>query len=73
MSRGGYTEEQLAAIERGRDPEAIPALVSTIRSLQHELDRLRLGLDVATRDREELREALLRAQGELRARRDDSG
>lgn len=57
------SEAQLAALERGRDPEAIPGLVREVRRLQHELDRLRLALDVATRDREELRVALLRARG----------
>ena len=57
------SEAQLAALERGRDPEAVPALVREVRRLQHELDRLRLALDVATRDREELRVALLRARG----------
>lgn len=66
MSQGGFSEQQLAAIERGRDPESIPTLVGLIRELQHDLDRLRLSLDVARRDREELRTALIQAQEELR-------
>ena len=63
---GALTEEQLAAIERQRDPAVIASLVDTIRQQQRELDNLRLSLDVARRDREELRLALLRAQEELR-------
>ena len=62
---GGLSEEQLAAIERGRDPEAVPGLVGAVRQLQHELDRLRLSLEVARRDREELRAALLSAKEEV--------
>ncbi len=65
---GGFTEPQLAAIERGKDPESIPGLVRAVRQLQHELDRLTLGLDVARRDREELRAALLRAREEAERR-----
>lgn len=67
MSSGsGLSEQQLADLERRRDPESIPELVRTIRRQQHEADRLRLGLDVATRDREELRVALMRAQQRIR-------
>lgn len=66
MSREGYTEQQLAQIERERDPEVIPSLVAAIREQQHDLDSLRLSTEVARRDREELRAALLRAQEELR-------
>jgi hypothetical protein len=58
-SGGSWTEEQLAALERSVDPAVIPELVRTIRAQQHELDRLRLSLEVARRDREELRMALL--------------
>jgi hypothetical protein len=60
------SEEQLETIERRRDPDAVPHLVSTIRQQQHDLDGLRLSLDVARRDREELRAALLAAQAEIR-------
>jgi hypothetical protein len=58
------TEQALARMERERDPAVIPSLVSTIRQQQHDLDALRLALEVARRDREELRIALLRARGE---------
>jgi hypothetical protein len=60
------TEQELTRIERDASAAAVPQLVSTIRAQQHDLDALRLGLDVATRDREELRAALLHAQAELR-------
>jgi hypothetical protein len=59
------SEAEMESIERTRDPEVIPHLLSTIRQQQHELDSLRLGLDVARRDREELRAALLAARGAL--------
>lgn len=59
------SEAQLEAIERGRDPASIVHLVSTVRQQQQELDRLRLGLDVARRDREELRAALIAAHAEI--------
>jgi hypothetical protein len=55
------SESEMESIERARDPDVIPHLISTIRQQQHELDSLRLGLDVARRDREELRAALLAA------------
>jgi hypothetical protein len=60
------SEAQLEALERRKDPESVSYLISTIRQQQHELDSLRLSLDVARRDREELRAALLAAQSELR-------
>ena len=55
----GFSEEILDRIESARDPGAIPELVRTIRQQQRELDNLRLSMDVARRDREELRAALL--------------
>lgn len=65
----GYGERELARIEATADAAAIPGLVRTVRQQQHDVDSLRLGLDVATRDREELRSALVAAQAELRALR----
>lgn len=62
------SEEELAAVERSRDGEAIPRLVAIIRQQQHDLDNLRLSLDVARRDREELRAALIQAREEARRR-----
>lgn len=62
------SEAELAAIERSRDPEVIPRLVSIIRQQQHDLDNLRLSVDVARRDREELRAALIQAREEARGR-----
>jgi len=59
MSSADLTEQALARMEREKDPEVIPSLISTIRQQQHDLDNLRLALDVARRDREELRSALL--------------
>jgi len=66
----GFTERELAEIERGRDPAVIPALVRALRQQEHELDRLRLSLEVTQRDREELRSALIRAQEEARRLRE---
>jgi hypothetical protein len=63
---GGLSEAQLERLERDRDPESIPELVRTIRQLQHDLDSIRLGFDVARRDREELRAALYHAREEIR-------
>jgi hypothetical protein len=65
-----HTEEVLERLERRKDPETIPHLVATIRQQQHDLDSLRLGLDVARRDREELRIALIAAQAEIRRLRE---
>jgi hypothetical protein len=62
-----YDERTLVRIESGGDPTVIPQLVATIRQQQHDLDALRLGVEVCTRDREELRVALLRAHERLRA------
>ncbi|CAN5742915.1 hypothetical protein BH23GEM6_BH23GEM6_07650 [soil metagenome] len=59
MSAGDLTEQALARMERDKDPEVIPSLISMIRQQQHDLDNLRLALDVARRDREELRSALI--------------
>jgi hypothetical protein len=53
------SEAELERIERSADPAIIPELVRTIRAQQRELDNLRLSFDVARRDREELRAALL--------------
>jgi hypothetical protein len=60
------SEAELERLERARDPDSIPELVRTIRQLQHDLDSLRLGFDVARRDREELRAALYHAREEIR-------
>jgi hypothetical protein len=60
------SEEELARIERAADPSVVPRLVEIVRQQQHDLDQLRLSLDVARRDREELRSALLEAQRRLR-------
>lgn len=64
MSRN-LGEDELDRIEASADPAVIPTLVETIRQQQHDLDSLRLSLDVATRDREELRIALIHARDEL--------
>lgn len=58
----GLSEEVLDRIEAARDPGAIPELIRTIRQQQRELDNLRLSMDVARRDREELRAALLQCR-----------
>ncbi|CAN5434172.1 hypothetical protein BH24GEM3_BH24GEM3_04620 [soil metagenome] len=60
------TEQYLEGIEKKRDPESIPQLVAMVRQQQRSLDGLRLSLDVAQRDRGELRSALLAAQEEIR-------
>ena len=60
----GLSESELERIERSADPAIIPELVRTIRAQQHDLDNLRLSLDVARRDREELRAALLQARAQ---------
>ncbi len=61
-----HSEQYLENLQRRRDPESIPQLVATVRQQQHALDSLRLSLEVARRDREELRAALLGAQAEVR-------
>jgi hypothetical protein len=58
------SETDLERIERSADPAVIPELVRTIRAQQHDLDNLRLSLDVVRRDREELRSALMQARGQ---------
>jgi hypothetical protein len=63
MNTADLTEQALEKMERDRDPEVIPSLVSTIRQQQHDLDSLRLALEVARRDREELRAALIAMRG----------
>ena len=63
------TEQALADLERRKDPETVPTLVRLVREQQRELDQLRLSVDVARRDREELRVALIRAREELEALR----
>lgn len=60
----GFDERALAEIERRADPTIIPTLVQEIRRQQHDLDSLELSLEVARRDREELRAALIRAREE---------
>lgn len=69
MSESDLSEEALGRIEASRDPAAVPELVRTVRTLQRALDSLRMSLDVARRDREELRSALLHCQEELRRAR----
>ena len=71
MSEESFSEEELARIEAGRDPEALPELVRTIRRQQRDLDSLRLSMDVVRRDREELRAALLQSQEEVRRLREE--
>lgn len=66
MAETHFTEEQLARIEASASAEAIPELVRVIRDHQRTLDSLQLKLDVALRDRDELRTALLRCQQQLR-------
>jgi hypothetical protein len=66
MEEERLRESQLAAIEERRDPASIPELVRALRAQQHDLDQLRLSLDVARRDREELRLALIHARAEIR-------
>jgi hypothetical protein len=66
------SERELETIEREKDPEIVPHLVSAIRQQQHELEALRLSMEVARRDREELRVALLSARAELDRRGTDS-
>jgi hypothetical protein len=58
----GFTEAELERMERSGDATLIPELVRAIRTQQRELDNLRLSLDVARRDREELRAALIQAR-----------
>ncbi len=69
MSGGTISEAELERLERARDPDSIPELVRIIRQLQHDLDSIRLGFDVARRDREELRAALYQAREEIRRMR----
>jgi hypothetical protein len=71
MSGGSLSEQQLADLERRRDPETVAMLVRIIREQQHAIDRLRLSTDVALRDREELRAALLQAREELQRLRQE--
>ena len=70
MSGRDYGEAELKAIARAADANTVPALVETIRQQQRELDNLRLSLDVARKDREELRVALLEAREALRRARE---
>lgn len=64
------SEQYLEAVERKRDPDSIPQLVAMVREHQRSLEGLRLSLDVARRDREELRSALVAAQEEIRRLRE---
>lgn len=61
-----HSEQYLEGLEKKRDPESVPQLVATVRQQQHAIDGLRLSLDVAQRDRHELRAALLAAREEVR-------
>lgn len=70
MAGRNLSEDELGQIESQRDPETIGELVRTIRQQQRELDNLRLSMEVARRDREELRAALLNSQAELRRLRE---
>lgn len=69
MSDSGLSEEALRRIEASPDPAAVPELVRTVRAQQRALDSLRMSMDVARRDREELRSALLQCREELRRAR----
>lgn len=69
MSESDLSEDALRRIEAARDPAAVPELVRTVRAQQRALDSLRMSTDVARRDREELRSALLQCQEELRRAR----
>ena len=60
MSGRNLTESELEQIAGTADPAVVPELVRMIRSQQHELDRLRLSLDVTRREREDLRMELVR-------------
>lgn len=62
-----YSEAQLEAIRRNRNADDIPLLVDLVARQQHDLDALRLKVEVAQRDREELRAALLQAQQRIRS------
>jgi hypothetical protein len=73
MSTADLTERALEKMERDRDPEVIPSLVSTIRQQQHDLDSLRLALEVARRDREELRAALIAMRSGREDRESEAG
>jgi hypothetical protein len=68
---GFLGEAELTALETSRDPAVIPRLVEIIRRQHHDLEQLRLAVDVARRDREELRGALIHAQERLRDARAD--
>jgi hypothetical protein len=69
VSERSFSEEELASIERAADPRSVTELVRNLREHQRQLDSLRMSMDVARRDREELRSALLRCQEELRRAR----
>lgn len=62
------SEADLERIEASGTTEAIPELVRAIRDYQRELDSLRLKAEVARRDRDELRAALVSCREELRRR-----
>lgn len=68
MAESHFTEEELTRIEKSASVEAIPELVRVIRDHQRALDSLQLKMDVALRDRDELRTALLRCREELRGK-----
>ena len=69
MTGRNLTESELQQIERASDPTVIPELVRMIQSQQHELDRLRLSMDVTRQERDELRMELVKAR---RAPKDES-
>lgn len=68
MTTPAFSEQDLERIEASGSVDAIPELVRTIREYQRELDSLRLKSEVARRDRDELRSALLSCQEQLRGR-----
>lgn len=65
MQSRSHPDAELDQWERSATSGDIPAMVAMLRQQQRELDHLRLSLEVATRDREELRTALLDCQHEV--------
>ena len=66
MNSRALGEAELERIEASGTVDAIPELVRAIRDYQRELDSLRLKAEVARRDRDELRAALVSCREELR-------
>lgn len=71
MTDRGFSEEELSRLEAEGTAASVPDLVRAIRDYQRSIESLRLSMDVALRDRDELRAALLRCQDELRRRKGD--